>query len=172
MLDLPKDYVGRVVNIDAELLNCAQITNLDTNTPKLINKHTSPKTIKVLNWDKHGGPVATRWFHLEDGRDRPILFPGIQMAVSAVTDFADMGGADGSRFLEIWKHTLPGQEWWEARNTNPERWNAVSFSGFHGTTKQYDVAYALAPGERINIWGAPDIYKPFFALNRARLDPL
>ncbi|MER8486079.1 hypothetical protein [Mesorhizobium sp. M1322] len=172
MLDLPKDYAGRVMNIDAELLECVRIINLDTNKPKLVNNCGSHKTIKVLSWDGDGGLVATRWFHLEDGRDRPILFPGFHMAVSEVTDFADVGGEDGSRFLETWKHTAPGQEWWEARNTNRERWNAVSFSAFHGTTKQYDVAYALAPGERINIWGAPSISKPFFALNWARLDPL
>ncbi|MER9829148.1 hypothetical protein NKJ51_12275 [Mesorhizobium sp. M0134] len=166
------NLVGTVAEIDANFLHCAEITNLGTINPKLLNNCGTQKTIKVLNWDRNGRLVATRWFHLEDGRERPIAFPGYQMAISAVTDFADMGGDDGSRFLDTPKHTVPGFEWWEATNTHPERWNAVSFSAFHGTTKRLDVTYALAPGERINIWGDADINQPFFALNWARLDPL
>ncbi|CCV06707.1 hypothetical protein MESS2_350079 [Mesorhizobium metallidurans STM 2683] len=165
-----KNHAGILNKIDLGG-GCADFTNLGTNNPKLFNKCGRQKTIKVVNWDKNGNPVATRWFHLEDGRERPVAFPGFQMAISEVREFEDKGDDDGSALISLTKQTHSGYVVWDIENRSPDRWNAISYSAFYGTRKFMDVTYALAPTERINFWGAFEDENPLMYLNWSRLDP-
>lgn len=150
---------------------CVDFTNIGTNNPKILNSCGDFVTAKVLNWDREGRLVATRYFHLNRDQERPLAFPGYEMAVSSVEPrFKETGGYDGSRFLTVTRRSDDGFAWWEVTNSSGDRFNATSFMA-RTDRQQFEVIYAIEPATTIRMWGDFEDQHPQFYLKWAELDP-